>query len=53
MDGWTEILYSWRKMFPQAATTLGANLALHGSHLDSFFLQLYYYHWVAAVRELV
>lgn len=37
MDGWTEIIYSRRRMFAQAATTLGASLVLHGSHLEFFF----------------
>lgn len=39
--GWVAgIIYSQKKMFPQAATTLGANLVPHRSHLDPPFLQL-------------
>lgn len=33
--GWVAgIIYSQKRIFPQAATTLGGNLVLHGSHLD-------------------
>lgn len=33
MDGYAEIPYSRRELFPQAVTTLGDNLVLHRSHL--------------------
>lgn len=36
MDGWTEIIYARQRMFPQAATTLGARLVRHASDLEVF-----------------
>lgn len=36
MDGWTEIVSARQRMFPQAATTLGARLVRHASDLEFF-----------------
>lgn len=44
MDDWTEILYSCWELFPQAVTTLEANLVQYTSHMS--FLSLLYYIWL-------